>query len=435
MSTAKNRIVHLLGLPGQKITYEQARDLLDHPDPDVRRDLADRGDLEPEILFYLASDPDASVRRIIATNQATPAKASLVLAADADADVRCDLADRIGRLVPGLTPEQQDKAWKSVHQALMLLARDQLPRVRRVLAQALHTLPDAPHEVVLTLVRDPEISVAGPVLEFSPVLTDEDLLSVIASSPMTACLVAISNRLNVGEEVSNALVGSGQVDVITALLRNESAQVREEALDAIIDAAPQRPSWHEPLVHRRGLPGKAALRIAEFVALSLLETLAKRQDFDPATVASLGHVVREKLRKEEGLAPQSSYFEPEAMKLAQRQVDAMARSGKLTEKHLLQVAAENTAPLLATGIARLAELPVDAVVEVIRAASAKGMLAVCWAADFSAETAAVLQVRIGRIPPDDTIQPRPGGGFDATESELEWQLDMFQDIAAKRATG
>ncbi len=423
-------------MAGQKITYEQARDLLDHPDATVRRDLAERDDLEPEILFYLASDPDASVRRIIATNQHTPAKASLVLAADADVEVRCDLAERIGRLVPGLTPEQQDKAWKSVHQALMLLARDQLPRVRRVLSQALHTLPDAPHEVVLTLAKDPEISVAGPVLQFSPVLTDEDLLAVIAATPMTACLVAICNRLNVGEEVSNALVGTGQVDVITALLRNDSAQIREEALDAIIDAAPQQPTWHEPLVHRRNLPGKAALRIAEFVALSLLETLAKRQDFDPATVASLGHVVREKLRQEEGLAaPQSHYFDPEVMKLAQRQVDALARAGKLSEKHLLQVAAENTVPLLAVGIARLAELPVDAVVEVIRAASAKGMLAVCWAADFSAETAAQLQVRIGRIPPDDVIGPRPGGGFDATEAELQWQLDMFEDLAEKRMAG
>ena len=151
------------------------------------------------------------------------------------------LVERPGRVVPGLDHDQQHKAWKAVHQVLMLLARDQLPRVRRVLSQALHTLPDAPHDVILTLARDPETSVAGPVLEFSPVLTDEDLLAVIQSSPMTASLVAISRRINVGEEVSHALVGTGQVEVITvALLRNDSAQIREETLDAIIDAAPQQ---------------------------------------------------------------------------------------------------------------------------------------------------------------------------------------------------
>ena len=51
------------------------------------------------------------------------------------------------------------------------------------------------------------------------------------------------------------------------------------------------------LVNRRNLHSKAALRIAEFVAASLLQTLAQRQDLDPATVASLGHAMRETLRR------------------------------------------------------------------------------------------------------------------------------------------
>src|SRR5687767_8563711 len=98
---AKDRLMHLLGLPGQKVSYEQARDLLDHPEVEVRRALAERTDLEPEILFFLARDPDTVVRRSIAVNLATPEKAALLLAADDDADVRSDLADRLGRVLPG----------------------------------------------------------------------------------------------------------------------------------------------------------------------------------------------------------------------------------------------------------------------------------------------------------------------------------------------
>ena len=437
MSTAKNRLVHLLGLPGQRITYEQARDLLDHPDASVRLDLAERGDLEPEILFYLSRDPDPRVRRAIAINESTPPKASLLLASDTDDDVRCDLADRVTRVVPGLARKDQVKTFRAVHQVLSLLARDQLPRVRRVLSQALHSVPDAPHDVIYTLARDPEISVAAPILEFSPVLTDEDLIEIIAASPMTASLVAISRRINVGEEVSHALVGSGQVDVITSLLRNKSAQIREETLDAIIDAAPHQATWHEPLVNRRNLPSRAALRMAEFVATALIQKLAERRDLDPATIQSLNHIVREKLRKEDGMHIDAGegIFSVEAMELAQRQVEAMLRAGKLTERHLLQVAAENTAPLVASAIALLSELPVAAVVEAIRATSAKGVLAMCWAADISAEAAAQIQLKIGRVPPDDIINPRAGGGFDATESELEWQIEMFKDLARKRAQG
>ena len=435
---AKDRLVHMLGINGQRVTYEQARALLDHPDPGVRLTLAARDDLEPEILYFLARDPDTTVRRAIATNQATPVKASLVLASDADGDVRTDLADRVGRLVPGLSQDQQTKAWRSVHQVLSLLARDQLPRVRRALAEALKTLPDAPHDIVFALAMDAETAVASPVLEFSPVLTDEDLQAVIQASPMTAQIAAISRRINVGEEVSNAIVGTGNVKAITALLMNASAQIREETLDAIIDAAPRQSTWHEPLVHRPMLNARAALRIAEFVADSLLQTLASRTDIDAETMAALGKIVREKLRRDDGkgLSPEDreAILHPEVLKLAEKQTEALAQSGKLTPQYVLNASAEGVTPLIVSALARLADLPTGAVAEVIRTASAKGMLAVAWAADFSAEDAAQLQLKVARVTPDAVIKPRAGGGFDSTEAELEWQLEMFKDIAEGKAS-
>lgn len=431
---AKDRLVRMLGLPGQKITYEQARDLLDHPDPDVRASLAARDDVEPEILFFLTRDPDPAVRRAVAINAATPAKANLLLAADNDADVRCDLADRVGRLVPGLTDDQQDKAWRTVHQVLILLARDQLPRVRRALSEALKALPNAPHDIVFTLALDPEAAVAAPVLEFSPVLTDEDLKEVIRTSPLTAQLVAISRRINVGEEVSHAIVGAGNVDAITSLLKNPNAQIREETLDAIIDAAPRQMTWHEPLVHRRQLNTKAALRIAEFVAQSLIQALADRTDLDRETTATLGRMVTDKLRRDDekgGLAQDNpdDQLTSQALAVVSRQLDALATSGRLTSKYVLQAASDGAVAVVVAAIARKANLPVEAVAEVVRAGSAKGMLAAAWAADFTAEEAAHLQLKIARVPPEQVIKSRPGGGFDATEAELEWQLEMFREVA------
>lgn len=433
---AKDRLIHLLGLPGHKVTYEQARDLLDHPEVEVRRALAERSDLEPEILFFLARDSDTVVRRSIAANAATPEKASLLLAADDDADVRSDLAHRLGGILPGLSGDEQEKAWRTVHQVLILLARDQLPRVRRALSEALKTVPNAPHDVVFTLATDTEATVATPVLEFSPVLTDEDLQAVIQASPLTAQLVAISRRINVGEEVSNAIVGSGNVDAITALLNNKSAQIREETLDAIIDAAPRQVWWHEPLVHRPNLNARAALRIAEFVAASLVQELARRADLDQDTMKTLNTLVKEKLRRDDeknGLAPDDpvEVLSQDALNLAARQIDLLARAGKLTTRTVMQMAVEGTVPMVVAGLARLADLPLAAVAEVVRTASAKGMLAVGWAADFTAEESAQLQLKVARVTPESLIRPRAGGGFDATEAELEWQLDMFQDMASK----
>jgi hypothetical protein len=434
MTPGKARLIHSLGLPGHKITYEQARDLLDHPDVEVRMALASRHDLEPEILFFLARDADAGVRRLIATNGKAPEKASLVLAADDDGDVRQALAERLGRVVPEFAKGDADKAWRTVHQILMLLARDQLPRVRRVLSEALKYLPDAPHDVISTLARDPEVTVAVPVLQFSPVLTDQDLIDIIQGSPLTASLVAISRRVNVGEDVSNAIVGSGDVDAIAALLRNQSAQIRETTLDAIIDAAPMYQSWHDPLAHRRNLSGRAALRVAEFVAESLLQTLAKRQDFDPATTAALGQLVQQKLRRDAAGAtampdPLAEALDPEALRRAAKLAADMAAAGKLSTPAIMKLASEGLSTLVVAALAVKADMPVEAVADVVRSSSAKGMLAVAWAGNFTAEQAEVFQLKVARVTPDQVIKPRAGGWFDATESELEWQLSMFRDGA------
>ena len=434
---AKDRLIRLLGLPDHKVSYEQARDLLDHTDSNVRLALALRTDLEPEILFFLARDPDVEVRRAIAVNENLPFKASMVLASDTDDDVRHDLASRIGRIMPGLNADQHAQAWRTVHQVLALLVRDQLPRVRRALADAMKSLPDAPHDIILALALDPEASVAAPVLEFSPVLTDEDLEAVIQASPMTAQLTAISRRINVGEEVSQAIVGTGNIDGITALLKNQSAQIREETLDAIIDAAAGHQGWHAPLVHRRSLSAKAALRIAEFVAESLVQALSKRADLDAETTSALGEIVRERLRRRDeqgGLAQEDpdTVLDPRALAIAQRQTESLARAGKLSTDSILRMAATEVTPLVVAAIARLAEIPVDVLVEIIRAASAKGMLAVAWSADFTAEEAVQLQIKVGRVPPDSVIQPRAGGGFDAKEEEFVWQIEMYTDLAKNR---
>ncbi len=436
MSPAKERLIHLLGLPGHKVTYEQARDLLDHPEVEVRYALASRADLEPEILFFLARDSDASVRRLIAANVATPDKAALMLAADDNDDVRADLAERIGRAVPGFDRSDTDRTWRTVHQVLMLLVRDQLPRVRRVLSESLKCVSDAPHDIISQLARDPETAVAGPVLQFSPVLTDEDLIDIINSSPLTASLVAISERINVGEEVSSAIVGTADVTAITALLNNQSAQIREATLDAIIDAAPVFPTWHEPLVNRRQLPSRAALRIANFVADSLLEKLAARSDIDAATKAALGQIVRQKLQREEGgpklvSDPLSLALDPKALSQAVSRAQGLAEAGKLSNDAIMKFVKDGLSPMSVAALAVKASIPVEAIAEVVRSASAKGMLAVAWAGDFSATQAETLQFKIARVMPDQIIRSKRDGWFDATQAELEWQLNLFKDVTSQ----
>ncbi len=435
MTMAKDQLIRLLGREDQAINYEQARDLLDHPDQEVRLTLANRDDLEAEILYFLAQDPDVEVRRSVTANPNTPQKAHLLLAEDSASEVRSDLADRLGKLLPDLNEDEKDQAWRATHQVLTLLARDQLPMVRRILSETLKLLPTAPHDVILTLAHDKDTDVASPVLQFSPVLTDEDLLSVIASSPLSASLAAISKRYGVSHAVSDVVFHTGDSGAVTALLGNDSAQIREETLDAIINAAPGHVSWHEPLVHRREVDSSAALRIAEFVADSLIEELAGRDDFESDTIDCLRDVVKNRLKKDQNaeclLAADSGsgLQDQDSIALAVQQVSALVEKDDLTAEQVMSALDDENTSFVFVATAQLAGIPIEAVKAIVNSHSAKALQALSWKAGFTANDAMHLQLALGRVPPGDIIMPRPDGTYDATTSEMTWQIELFTEEA------
>jgi uncharacterized protein (DUF2336 family) len=180
----------LFGRPseaGGDLDYDRAREMARHPDAVVRRRLAKRGDARPEILYYLADDSASEVRREIAANEATPPHAYKSLAHDVDEDVRCDLARKIARLTPGLTSDERDKIRELTLEALEILASDEIVRVRQVIAETLKDVADVPRYIIQRLARDSELAVAAPVLEFSPLLTDDGLVEIIESSAVVGC--------------------------------------------------------------------------------------------------------------------------------------------------------------------------------------------------------------------------------------------------------
>ena len=54
------------------LIYENTKRLARDDDPEVRAGLAERQDLQPEILYFLAEDDSAKVRCRIAANLKTP---------------------------------------------------------------------------------------------------------------------------------------------------------------------------------------------------------------------------------------------------------------------------------------------------------------------------------------------------------------------------
>lgn len=206
MKTALSRLFGLKPHAGKLMDYEDAKRQASDADDRKRQKLARRGDAQPEILYFLAQDGSPVVRRAIAGNQATPVQADLVLARDADDEVRCAVAGKVARLAPGLSAEQRARVGDIVVDILRTLATDQLPRVRRILATELKSAAGIPVDVVERLARDPDLLVSAPVLESSPLLSDEFLLEIIASRPVQGALDAIARRAGLSARLSDAIV-------------------------------------------------------------------------------------------------------------------------------------------------------------------------------------------------------------------------------------
>ena len=267
----------------EAMSYQEAKSFARDKDHRVRRQLAERGDLRPEILYFLAEDAHAEVRRGIARNSATPQHADLLLARDVDDEVRSDLALKITRLVPGLTEQEASRLQELTIEILTILAQDQLPRVRAIIAEEIKHATNIPAAVVKRLARDLELIVVAPVLEFSPLLTDSELLEIIAAGVVEGGLSAIARRDLVPDPVSVAIVAANDIPAVATLLANPNAQIREDTLDEIIGKAEKAPPLHEPLARRPELSMGAIRRVAGFVSAAILGVLQNEHHLDEDT--------------------------------------------------------------------------------------------------------------------------------------------------------
>lgn len=413
--------------------YDEAKRIAAGGGAAARCRLARTPGVPPEILYYLAEDEDATVRRAAAGNPDTPVHAGPMLARDADPEVRCALAEKFGRLAPGLGADARDRLSLITVEVLALLARDQLPRVRRLVADTVKDVAAAPpalvEDVIRQVARDDLIDVARPVLSRSPLLTDDDLLAIVAAARDPDVLSAIAGRDGVAAPVADAVVGRtlsdagsvvGNPATITALLANPSAQIREETLDRILDAAPGHEPWHAPLVARPSLPAGAVRRIAGFVAETLLERLRVRDDLGPEAAAAVAEAVRKRVAATGPDAQEKKPAKPSAEDEARRLFDA----GGLDADVVADALVAGRRAFAMAGLALLSGLPGGTVDRIVESRSARAAVALAWKAGLDMTSAMQVQTRLAGISPTEALKPR-GGTFPMTEADMQWQIEFF----------
>ena len=402
---------------GDKLEARRVIEILTSGDEADRERLAAAPSTSPEVLYYLADQGSPKVRAVVAANKATPHLANRLLAMDKAEAVREQLARKVARLLPEASQADNRRAQAHVMTVIEALAQDQTPRVRMILAEEIKSSPHVPHHVALKLAHDSELAVSGPMLACSPVLTEDDLIAIIQTCPAPGARTAIARRQNVNERVCHAIAQSADAAAVAALLANSSAQIREDTLDAILDAAPAQESWHQPLALRAHLPVTAMRRIAGFVAASLVEQMIARNQVKPEVAGDLLERVQRRLDHAGKLS--------EADTIA-AQAAAVLSAGRFGDAWVRRCVAEGNAALATAVIGLAAEVGIVAAQRIMSSGSPKAIMALCWAAQLSAATAEGLQRLLAGIPEPERLTQAKGGLYPLPASMMTEILDRFR---------
>ncbi len=399
-------------------SYEAARAVLEREDVAARRGLAGAEGVEPEILYYLATDADPETRRRIAGNASTPAKADRLLADDGDEDVRAALAAKIGRLLPELARDERPRMSEMVLETLEKLASDQLPRVRAIVAEQIKRCETAPRDLVLKLARDAEMQVAAPILEYSPLLSDADLHELIALTRVSEALSAIARRRDLSPAICDAVIATLDIAATAALIANADAHISGQAFERLLDRAADVKEWHAPLVGRPNLSTRLIRRVAGFVSSNLIERLAARAGLDPETEETLRRAARDSIAR-------GGIEHGEARAVAEANVAEALAAGALDDRFVATAAEAGDREALALALAALTGAPEASVRRVLESRSARAVTALIWRARLSMRVSVAVQKYLLRLPAGEMLPARDGVHFPMTSQDMATALELF----------
>jgi len=371
----------------------------------------------PHLLQRLAADPAVMVRATVAMNRAATPALHAILVADGDERVRALLAAKVAHLLPGLAGAAQAQAAHRIRATLAVLVEDEAVRVRAAIADAVKAMPAAPRDLILRLANDPALQVCDPVIRLSPLLTDGDLLALLAAPPHPEAVRSVAARPGLSGRVADAVAAEADTASVRALLQNRSAAIQEATLDALVAQAAGHMDWHEPLVRRPVLSRAAARALSTMVATGLARVLAGRSDLDPALAGELR--ARLLTRLDDLPAPQAD------MEDAVPALRRLHAAGALTEATLLDAAQAGNVRRTTAILAVASGLPLGAVERAAYLRSAKALVSLAWRAGFGMRAGAVVQAVLGQLGPGALLAALPGGGFPLTEAEMAWQIEVL----------
>jgi uncharacterized protein (DUF2336 family) len=313
--------------------------------------LPDQDDISLEDLFALAQDKSSEGRQTLFENMR-------------------DMFLDNGRSV-------SDRERALMSEILRQLVHEVEKKLRKGLAENLSKRPDTPHALILELAND-DFEVAHPILIESNVLQDQDLIETIKHRTMEHQL-SISMRKVLSEDVSEALVDTGEQDVIASLLNNHGAKISHHVMDYLVSESKRVDSYQNPLVQRPDLPPELAERMSWWVSAALREHISKKFNLD---LGELDDAIETVTAEQFGIAPKNA---PTASK-AEDLIERLSDLGELNAHFLVKALRQGEITLFEAAFCKLTGLKLKLLRRILFEPGGEALVLLCRAVDVGGDT-------------------------------------------------
>jgi uncharacterized protein (DUF2336 family) len=206
------------------------------------------------------------------------------------AAIRADIAAAVAaELTTGTLSSEESHIAEEI---LAALAQDVACRVRQVLAEHVKDCPFLPRDIALTLARDIEDAVALPIIEYSPLLQDADLVALVRSASADRQM-AVARRKTLSPGVADELVDTGNPAVVGVLLANDGAELSTASLLKTATRL-REPRIQSLLVERSALPLVVCEVLVASVSKKLRDRLVEKHEIPAVLADELANHGREK---------------------------------------------------------------------------------------------------------------------------------------------
>ncbi|WP_319411982.1 DUF2336 domain-containing protein [uncultured Cohaesibacter sp.] len=181
------------------------------------------------------------------------------LAREKSSDKRRELLGRVADLFFDGAENHTEQGTLIFRDIVLKMLNDVSLEGRAEFADRVATETRLPNEVAMQMAQD-DVAVAGPVLQHSPVLTDDDFVQLTQTLPASH-LESIAQREHLSGTVTDALIENGTRAVWHKVTQNRGAEITSKGFNALVSNADGDAILQSNLAARPDITEDAAKRL------------------------------------------------------------------------------------------------------------------------------------------------------------------------------